>query len=86
MRIKKKEVIMDKKEIGRRLRLLRGVFRTQQTVADDLGISANALGMYERGDRIPPDETKLALAKYYGTTVQAIFFDENDTERVTQED
>lgn len=64
---------MDPKEIGKRLIALRGE-KTQEIVAKDLGISISAIGMYERGERIPRDTIKIAIAKYYNTTVDAIFF------------
>ena len=64
---------MDAKAIGQRLIKLRGN-RTQDEVSKALGISLSAIGMYERGERIPRDEIKVSLAKYYNTTVQAIFF------------
>ena len=64
---------MDAKAIGQRLVSLRGE-RTQEEVARAVGISLSAIGMYERGERIPRDEVKLAIAKYYDTTVQALFF------------
>ena len=64
---------MDSKAIGQRLIKLRGD-RTQEEVSRDIGVSVSAIGMYERGERIPRDEVKLALARYYDTTVQAIFY------------
>ena len=64
---------MDTTAIGQRLIQLRGS-RTQEQVAKDLGLSMSAVGMYERGERIPRDEVKIAIAKYYDTTVQSIFF------------
>lgn len=60
---------------GERLAKLRGSKR-QAEVAKDIGIATSTLGMYETEQRIPRDNIKVALAKYYGTTVQAIFFDE----------
>jgi DNA-binding XRE family transcriptional regulator len=65
---------LDSAKIARRLIDLRGD-RTQQMVADDLGITRTAIGMYETGERIPKDEVKAAIAQYYGKTVQEIFFD-----------
>lgn len=65
---------LDSAKIARRLIDLRGD-RSQQAVADDLGITRAAIGMYETGERIPKDEVKAAIAKYYGKTVQEIFFD-----------
>ena len=64
---------MDARAIGQRLIALRGE-RTQEEVAKAIGSSLSAVGMYERGERIPRDEVKLSIAKYYDTTVQAIFY------------
>ena len=66
--------MMDPKEIGARLRMLRGD-QTQQEVADKLGTAVATVGMYERGERIPRDNVKMQLAELYGKTVQEIFFD-----------
>ena len=66
---------MDAKVIGQRLVELRGS-RTQEEVANAIGASLSAIGMYERGERIPRDEIKLSIAKFYDTTVQSIFFAE----------
>lgn len=65
---------LDPVEIGRRLLELRGD-RTQQEIADQLGVGVSTIGMYERGERVPKDEIKNALAQLYGKTVQEIFFD-----------
>lgn len=64
---------MDSKIIGERLVALRGS-RTQNEVSEALGISISALGMYERGERIPRDEIKIKIASYYRKSVQSIFF------------
>ena len=66
---------MDAAVIGKRLIELRGK-ETQESVAKDLGISTSAIGMYERGERIPRDSVKIAIAEYFGKTVQEIFFDQ----------
>lgn len=58
---------------GARLRLLRGD-KTQQQVADDLGMTKMMISYYERGIRRPSDETKIKLARYYGARVSDIFF------------
>lgn len=58
---------------GEKLKKLRGG-KTQEQVAESVGISASALAMYETERRVPRDRIKLALANYYGTTVQEIFF------------
>lgn len=64
---------MDSKAIGNRLRSLRGD-RTQEKVAEDLGMSRSALNMYELGERIPRDCRKIQLAQYYGVTIEQLFF------------
>ena len=58
---------------GKRLAQLRGD-KSQESVAKSLGISTSALGMYETEQRVPRDEIKIMLAKFYNTTVEAIFF------------
>lgn len=65
---------MDAKEIGKRLTELRGS-KTQEEVANAVGISTSALSMYECGERIPRDPIKVRLASYFEKSVQSIFFD-----------
>ena len=60
-------------EIGRRIAELRGN-RSQQELAEDLGISKSALSMYERGDRMPRDEVKERIAIHFNKSIQEIFF------------
>lgn len=64
---------MDSIKIGERLRELRGS-RTQEEVANAIGITSAAISQYEKGERIPRDEIKKSLAKYYKRTVNYIFF------------
>ena len=64
---------MDGEKIGQILRGLRGE-KSAVEVSSALGISKSALAMYERGDRIPRDEIKVRIAKYYKKSVQSIFF------------
>ena len=45
---------MDTLKIGDELRKLRGN-KTQEEIAHAIGISPAAIGMYERGDRVPRD-------------------------------
>lgn len=59
--------------IGEKLRRLRGEKR-RKDVAKALGISISALTMYETGQRIPRDEIKILLSRYYNQPVEAIFF------------
>ena len=64
---------MDVERIGKTLVELRGD-KTQIQVANDLNISDAALSAYEQGTRIPRDEVKIRIAKYYGVKVSDIFF------------
>lgn len=65
--------IIDAQTIGERLRTLRGT-KTQKEVGDAIGVTAMAISLYERGERIPNDDVKVALARYFNSTVEAIFF------------
>lgn len=56
-----------------KLRTLRGK-RTQAEVAEDLGITPSAYAQYERGERIPRDDIKQKIAKYYKRSVTFLFF------------
>lgn len=60
--------------IGERLRTLRGA-RKQEEIAKAIGITQTALSRYESGERIPRDLHKIALARFYQTTVEAVFYD-----------
>lgn len=62
---------------GTILRKLRGN-KTQQVVADEIGITKSSLAMYERDERVPRDEVKIKIANYFGQSVQEIFFGHNE--------
>ena len=64
---------MNAEAIGDKLRKLRGE-KPRKSVAKALGISVSALTMYETGQRIPRDEIKILLARYYDTPIETIFF------------
>ncbi len=64
---------MDSEKIAKKLIELRGE-KSRETVAKALGISISAIGMYETGARIPRDELKTKIARYYNTTVEYIFY------------
>lgn len=65
--------ILNKEIIASKLIFLRGE-KSREEVARAVGISVSALSMYENGERIPRDEIKIRLSKYYGQSVQEIFF------------
>ena len=58
---------------GQMLRKLRGT-KTKNEIADAIGVSFSSYVKYERDERRPGDEVKRAIAKYYGKSVESIFF------------
>lgn len=64
---------MDRKIIGKRLSELRAE-KTQKEVAEAIGVKQSTYSMYESGERIPSDEVKIKIARYYKKTVQFIFY------------
>lgn len=63
----------DEVTIGEKLRKLRGK-KKKQIIADAIGVSYSSYVKYERDERHPSDEVKKRIAKYFGVTVQSIFF------------
>lgn len=66
-------MIINRKQIGLILMKLRGD-RTQREVAMALNISEPAIRYYESGKRIPKDNIKIKIARYYDKKVDEIFF------------
>ena len=54
------------------LRTERGISRNQLSIA--VGASESAIAMYEQGERIPRDEMKCRIAKYFGVSIESLFF------------
>lgn len=66
---------LDRAVTGEKLRKLREERKlTQQEVAGAIGVTAMAICQYETGERTPRDAVKIALAKFYNTTVEDLFF------------
>lgn len=63
----------NKKIVGQRLKSLRGS-RTLKEVGEALGVSEMAVSLWERGERMPSDAMKVAIASYYKKSVMAIFY------------
>jgi len=61
------------KETGERLRELRAE-RGQAEVAEAIGVSTMAISQYETGKRIPQDKIKVKLARYFGQSVESLFY------------
>lgn len=64
---------MDAKMIGKRLRELRGEISVEQ-VSKALDVGASTIYMWENGERIPRDEMKLKIARFFNSSVDEIFF------------
>ena len=61
--------------VGMKLKALRQARKkTQEQAAADLKITKSALSMYERDERMPRDEVKVRIAKYYGEPLETLFF------------
>ena len=56
------------------LRKSRGL--SQEQLAKDLGLTQAAVSAYEVGTRVPRDDMKPVIAKYFGVSVGSIFFDD----------
>lgn len=72
-------------DFGKILRELRGD-KTQEEIAKAVGITKSSWAMYERGERIPRDEVKIQIAKYFGKTVQEVFLPRLSTNSARQEE
>ncbi len=68
-----------KSTIGEKLIKLRGC-KSRKEVADAVRISVSTLQMYENGQRVPRDEIKLRIAKYYDVSVEWLFFEQKEHE------
>lgn len=64
-------------EFARILRDLRGE-KTQEAIAESVGVTKSSWAMYERGERVPRDEVKIRIANYFGVPVQDIFFTKSE--------
>lgn len=62
----------DLEDMGKRLISLRNE-KSLEVVANAIGTSVSALKKYEQGVRIPRDEIKVRLSKYYKTSIDKIF-------------
>lgn len=68
---------MNQVAMGQRIRALRGA-ESRQDLATKLQVSKSALAMYERGERVPRDEVKFRMARYFNVSIESIFFADNE--------
>jgi transcriptional regulator with XRE-family HTH domain len=59
--------------LGERLKLLRkGINKTQDQIAEIIGVSRSSYSLYEIDINIPPDDIKIKLAKLYSVSLDYI--------------
>lgn len=62
-------------EIGIRLKKLRESKKlSAREFGKIIGVSQSSISMYESGLRIPRDDLKIKISKFYGVSVESIFF------------
>ena len=69
----KGDEILNNEVIAKTLIELRGE-KSREEVAAAINVSVSAIKMYEAGERIPRDNIKIRIAKYYWKSVDSIFF------------
>ncbi len=70
--------MIDKEHLGKRLlQLRRTKGLSQQTLADRLGVTAQAVSKWECGNAIPDVDILLALSHFYGLSINTLLGDES---------
>jgi len=64
-----KELTIDWKAVGRRIRQLRGFDTNQAELADAIGVAQSHISAIERGQKEPSATILLKIARRYGKTV-----------------
>ena len=66
---------MNAEVIGEKIKNLREKNNiSRENLANAVEISQSALSMYENGQRIPRDEVKLRIARFFNTSIEELFF------------
>ena len=76
---------MTTKEIGEMIRvrrMARGM--TQDDLADRIGVTASAIGLFENGKRRPKDEVAEAIADVFNIPKWAVYFSEEEVGVMTR--
>ena len=47
---------------------------SQKELGEIIGVAQKQISQYESGSRLPSDDVKVRLARFFQTTVEAIFF------------
>ncbi|MGN0620002.1 MAG: helix-turn-helix transcriptional regulator [Ruminiclostridium sp.] len=65
--------------IGEKLKELReNENKSQDEMAKEIGVTKSSWAKYERNERVPRDEVKIRIAKFFKKTVQEIFFGQDE--------
>lgn len=65
---------MNAEVIGEKIKNLREKNNiSRENFANAVEISQSALSMYENGQRIPRDEVKLRIARFFNTSIEELF-------------
>jgi transcriptional regulator with XRE-family HTH domain len=63
------------KSVGIKLKELRIKKKLSRfELAKKLGISPSAISMYENGERVPRDENKVKISKFFDVSIESLFF------------
>lgn len=66
---------MNAEVIGEKIKNLREKNNiSRENFANAVEISQSALSMYENGQRIPRDEVRLRIARFFNTSIEELFF------------
>ena len=66
---------MNAEVIGEKIKNLREKNNiSRENFANAVEISQSALSMYENGQRIPRDEVKLRIARFFNTSIEELYF------------
>jgi transcriptional regulator with XRE-family HTH domain len=76
-----KELTIDWKAVGRRIRELRGFDTNQAELADAIGVAQSHISAIERGQKEPSATFLLRIAKLYGKTVDWLLTGAGDNVR-----
>ena len=69
-KLRAKEGSVDWKEVGQRIRELRGFYVTQEEFARRIGISQSHLSTLEHGDAEPGAEIMLRISREFGKSIE----------------
>lgn len=58
---------------------------TQNELAEELKVTSGAVGMWETGKRVPNLDMAKEIADYFNTTIEEIFFTEENNETLANE-